>query len=106
MSRWRNLDFEPAEGSERIVPEDGADAGEAPRERRRYRALAGMAPPRHPVVAAARGLYLLKNWQGVVNALSPALLSEPEAGEGWVLLGLARARLGEEDAAEAAFDAA
>src|SRR5262249_44012206 len=106
MGRWRNLDFEPAAGLGGEVSEGNTESYEATRERRRYGPLVGMAPPRHPAVAAARGLYLLKNWQGVVHSVGAAVLSRADAREGWVLLGMASARLGEESAATAAFEAA
>src|SRR5919202_4642965 len=108
MARWRDLDFEPAQEARTGAQGAARSKKEAPEQRgeRRHGPLVGMAPPRHPAVAAARGLYLLKNWQGVVNTVTPEVLQQPEAEGGWLLRALALARLHEETAAEAAFERA
>src|SRR5436309_2136650 len=107
MGRWRSLDFEPPSG-DNTTRETTSATQEPPAQSatRRHGPLAGMVPPRHPKVAAARGLYLLRNWHGVVHTLSPAVLRDPAAVGGWLLLGLAQARLGEDTAANAAFQEA
>jgi hypothetical protein len=108
MGRWSQLDFEPP-GEKRPAADahDCARAGGVTgRERGRYAALAGMTAPGHPAVATARGLYVLRDWPGVVAALSTVDVAAPEVAGGWLLLGLAHARLGDAEAAEHAFEQA
>jgi tetratricopeptide (TPR) repeat protein len=106
--RWRSLDWEPP--TRKTAEEAGAavppEPGNGTSRKTRHGALGGLGLSRHPAVAAARGFYLLKNWQAVVDALSAETLEEPTADGAWLLRGLALAHLGELDAAKPALDRA
>jgi hypothetical protein len=106
--RWRDLDWEPP--ARKQAAWAGSGGPTEPRHgaagKKRHGALSGLTRSRHPVVAAARGTYLLRDWPGVVEALNLETLQDSAAGGAWLLRGLALARLGEWDAAGVAFDQA